>query len=117
MWEDKQCVLIRGRGQGGTHVQRSLISLIPAHYGHSSRPRITFGEPRYHNRQRAGILKICSLYYSLDPLTYNEITLKTKFWIEYALAKHSTTVDELVGEVSLVARNYPVPFEQKINSN
>ena len=60
-------------------------------------------EPGYHNRKRAIVSKISSLFSSLDPSTYNEVAPKTEFWIEYALAERSTTVDELVGEVSLVA--------------
>ena len=91
--------------QDGTHVQRSLTNLASACYEHSSRLRIMPSEPGYHNRQRAIISKISSFFYSLDHSTYNKVAPKIEFWIEYAFAEHSTTVDKLVGEVSLVAWN------------
>ena len=60
-------------------------------------------ETGYHNRQTAILSKIHSLFRSLDPSTYDEVAPKVEFWIEYALAEHSTTIDELVREVSQVA--------------
>ena len=49
-----------------------------------------------HNRQTVIVSKICSLFLSLDSSTYDEVAPKVEFWIKYALAEHSTTVDELV---------------------
>jgi len=60
-------------------------------------------EPGYHNRQQPILSKIDSLLRSLDPSTYSEVAPKVEFWIEYALAEHSTTIDELVEKVSSVA--------------
>ena len=60
-------------------------------------------EHGYTNRQTVILPKIYSLFCSLDPLTYNEVAPKVESWIEYALAEHSTTIDELVREVSSVA--------------
>ena len=103
MWEGKKRVHIRDE----THIQRPLTNLTPARHRHSSRLRIIFSEPGYHNCQRAIVSNISSLFYSLDPSTYNKVAPKIEFWIEYAFAEsqHSTTVDKLVGEVSLVAWN------------
>ena len=58
--------------------------------------------PGYHNREAVIIRKICSLIHFLNPTTYNEIATKIEYWIEYGFTEHSTTVDELVEQVSLV---------------
>lgn len=63
-----------------------------------------------HNRQEAILSKIRSLFYPLDPSTYNEVSPKVEFWIEYALAEHLTTIDELVKEISLVAWHVHVSY-------
>ena len=60
-------------------------------------------EPGYHNRQAVIVPKICSLFYFLEPSTYDELTPKIEYWIEYAFAEHSTTIEELVEEIASVA--------------
>ena len=60
-------------------------------------------QPGYYRRQKPILSKIYSLLCSLDPSTYDEVAPKVEFWIEYALAEHSTTIDELVEKVSLSA--------------
>ena len=60
-------------------------------------------DPGYHNRQITIVSKISSLFYSLDSSNYDEVAPKVEFWVEYALAEHSTTIDELVKGVSPVA--------------
>ena len=57
----------------------------------------------YHNRNSFLPSKIYELFCFLKPSTYTEVAPKIEFWIEYALAEHSTTVNDLVQEVSLVA--------------
>jgi len=57
----------------------------------------------YHNRQLTILMKIYSLFCSLDSSTYDEVAPKVEYWIEWALTEHSTTVDELVERVASVA--------------
>ena len=57
----------------------------------------------YDNRQAVIVPKIYSLFHSLDPSTYDEVAPKVEYWIEYAFAEHSTTVEDLLGEVAVVA--------------
>ena len=79
-----------------------------ARHGHPSRLSITMSARRngYHNRNLFLPSKINNLFCSLKPSTYTEVAPKIGFWIEYALAEHSTTVDDLVQEVSLVAWSF-----------
>jgi len=60
-------------------------------------------QPGYHHRQKPILSKIDSLLCPLDPSTYDEVAPKVEFWIEYALAEQSTTIDELVEKVSPLA--------------
>ena len=46
---------------------------------------------------------ICNLILSLGPSTYDEISSKIEYWIEFALAERLTTISDLVEGVSSVA--------------
>lgn len=51
------------------------------------------------NGQSVLTSKICSLLCELGPSTYDEITPKIEFWIEYALGEQFTTVGGLLDQV------------------
>jgi hypothetical protein len=57
----------------------------------------------HQNRQLVLALNICNLLYDLSPSTYDEITPKLEFWIEYVLDERFTTTADLADRVSCVA--------------
>ncbi|KAF9644394.1 hypothetical protein BDM02DRAFT_3272458 [Thelephora ganbajun] len=64
-------------------------------------------EPGYHNCQIAILSKTRSLFYFLDSTTYDEVAPKVEFWVKYTLGEYSTTIGDLVKEISPVAwRSY-----------
>ena len=40
---------------------------------------------------------------------YDKVTTKIEYWVEYVLRERFTTVDELIAEISYVARGRVVP--------
>jgi len=79
------------------------IDLSARHRGLSRLCTTMPGPASYNNRQAILLSKIYSLFQPLSPSTYNEVAPKVEYWIEWALAEHSTTVDELVDRVAVVA--------------
>ena len=61
------------------------------------------GETGYHRRGVVIGTKISNLLCSLGPETYDEISPKIEYWIEYALTKQSVNSKDLVDQVSSVA--------------
>jgi hypothetical protein len=55
------------------------------------------------NRQLVLAANICNLLCDLDPSTYDEITPKIEFWIDYVLDERFMTTTDLVDRVSFVA--------------
>lgn len=55
------------------------------------------------SRQLVLSSNICDLLYDLSPSTYDEITPKLEFWIEYVLDERFTTATDLARRVSCVA--------------
>jgi len=60
-------------------------------------------EAGYHNRGIAIGAKITSLLYYLGPATYDEISPKIEYWIEYALTEQSMEPDDLAERLSPLA--------------
>jgi len=60
------------------------------------------GETGYHNRGIVIGTKISRFLNSLGPATYDEISPKIEFWIEYALVEQSVDADDLVDQLSSV---------------
>lgn len=58
------------------------------------------GETGYQTRGIVIATKIYSLLRSLKPATYDEISPKVGYWIEYALTEQSVTADELADQLS-----------------
>jgi len=63
------------------------------------------GEPGYHNRGIAIGAKIRGLLCALRPSTYDEISPKIGYWIEYALTKQSMDASDLAERLSPLAWN------------
>ena len=61
----------------------------------------------YHHRGTVIGAKIRSLLRSLGPSTYEEISPKIVYWIEYALVEQSVNVEDLVEQLSSVAWDHP----------
>jgi len=61
------------------------------------------GEAGYHNRGIAIGAKISNLFCSLKPSTYDEISPKLGYWIEYALTEQSMEADSLAERLSPLA--------------
>lgn len=61
------------------------------------------GKVGYHHRGIVIGTRIRSLFHSLGPSTYDEISPKIEYWIEYALTEQSVDADELVEQLSFMA--------------
>ena len=59
----------------------------------------------YHNRGIAISAKISNLLCSLGPATYDSVSPKIEFWIEYALTEQSMDADDLAERLSPLAWN------------
>ena len=57
----------------------------------------------YHHRGAIIGARIYSLFYSLVSSTYDEVSPKIEYWIEYALTEQSVNVDDLVEQLSSMA--------------
>ena len=60
-------------------------------------------KPDYENRRTVLAGNICGLLCDLDPSTYDEITPKIEFWIDYVLDERFLTTTDLADRVSSVA--------------
>jgi len=56
-----------------------------------------------HHRPLVLAENICNLLLSLDPSTYDEVSPKIEYWIEFVLTERFTTIDDLVEGISSVA--------------
>ena len=57
----------------------------------------------YHHRGTVIGARIYNLLYSLVSSTYDEVSPKVEYWIEYALTEQSVNVDDLVEQLSCMA--------------
>ena len=57
----------------------------------------------YDNRGIAIGTKIFNLFHSLGPATYDEISPKIEYWIDYALTEQSMDADDLAKRLSILA--------------
>ena len=57
----------------------------------------------YHDRQAVLASNICGLLCDLAPSTYDEVTPKIEYWIEYVLSEQFTTTNDLAERISAVA--------------
>ena len=64
------------------------------------------GVADYHHRGTIIGAKIYDLLHSLGPSTYDEISPKIEYWIEYALTEQSVDANDLVERLSSVAWDY-----------
>jgi len=65
----------------------------------------------YHHREVVIGAKIRSLLSSIGPSTYDKISPKIEYWIEYAFTDQSVTTEDLVEQVSSVAWDHNSPGE------
>ena len=61
------------------------------------------GNTGYHHRRIVIGARICNLLRSLGPSTYDEISPKIEYWIEYTLTEQSVNVEDLVEQLSSMA--------------
>ena len=60
-------------------------------------------DPDHHDRQVVLASNIRSLLCDLTPSTYDEVSPKIEYWIEYVLSEQFTTTDDLAERVAAVA--------------
>ena len=59
--------------------------------------------PGYDNCKDVLVANITQLLYSLRPSTYDELTPKVEYWIEYIITEQFTTAKGLGEELSIIA--------------
>ena len=92
----------RGCILSATSKPRALHYVVDSQVCHTSRHCITMlsDDPGYHNRRPILVTNISDLLCSLNSSTYDDISPKVEYWIEYVFREGITTVDELVEGVS-----------------
>jgi len=80
-----------------------LLGRVPATPSPRCRGTGMSNESSDHHRRLVLAENICNLLLSLDPSTYDEISPKIEYWIEFILTERFTTVHDLVEGVSSVA--------------